>query len=232
MKIAKRLFFNLLNRVNDRLGIIPYNRLLEYFVNKYYHKDFFFLQIGGNDGVTYDPLVHITKKMDLSGLIVEPINSYFKQLELLYLDNKKITVANYAIYSCDGPIKMYKTREHLDQMPDWSKGIASLDINHHKKSGIPSTSIEEEIVQGITLENLFKKYKIGNIDLLVIDTEGYDYYILKSINFKIFKPKLILFEHGYIDNIMTISQINEILEVLIKNNYKFAFMDYDCLAYL
>ena len=46
----------------------------------------------------------------------------------------------------------------------------------------------------ITFNDLIKKYKVKKIDLLHIDTEGYDYEILKTLDFKI-KPNMILFEH-------------------------------------
>lgn len=230
--MIKQLILRLLHRINNRLDIIPFNQVLEYFIVKNLHRDFYFVQIGGNDGVTYDPLVDIIKRRKLSGLIVEPIKTYFNQLYLLYQNCTRVSVANYAIYSENGPIAMFKVKDNSNDLPVWAKGIASIDKEHFKKSNIPESEMEEEIVEGITLENLFLLYKIERIDLLVIDVEGYDYNLIKSINFEKFKPSLIYFEHGYLDNIMSQDQILEIFKILLDNNYKFLFMDYDCLAYL
>ena len=59
-----------------------------------------------------------------------------------------------------------------------------------------------------SLNNFLKKNKINFVDILKIDTEGYEFTILKSILKKNFKKiKYIYFEHHY--------------DLMLKKNYKF-----------
>lgn len=70
-----------------------------------------------------------------------------------------------------------------------------------------------------TLDNFIDENKISLIDVIKIDTEGYEYFILKGFLKNFHKAKFIIFEHHY-DNMLiknyTFSNINELLK---KNNY-------------
>ncbi len=63
-----------------------------------------------------------------------------------------------------------------------------------------------------TLESVFKKYlKTNYVDIISIDTEGYDYQILQSNNWKINRCKIIIIE----------SNSKDTKRFLKKNGYKF-----------
>ena len=70
-----------------------------------------------------------------------------------------------------------------------------------------STIKETEVLQ-IKLTDFVKKKKIINIDVLKIDTEGYEFEVLKGLGQEISRIKYIYFEHHY-DN-------------MIKKNYKYS----------
>ena len=55
--------------------------------------------------------------------------------------------------------------------------------------------------------NIIKKYKINKIDLLKIDTEGFEFNVIKGFGKNIKKVDLILFEHHY--------------DLMIKKKYTF-----------
>ena len=64
-------------------------------------------------------------------------------------------------------------------------------------------------------------YKIDEIDLLHIDTEGHDYNILINYDFEI-KPKKILFEHKHTDGTNKCERnYNKILNKLYNLGYEF-----------
>ena len=54
--------------------------------------------------------------------------------------------------------------------------------------------VKEETVNCITFDELVKKHTIEKIDILQIDTEGYDYLIFKQIDLDRFKPEFIRIE--------------------------------------
>ncbi len=71
-----------------------------------------------------------------------------------------------------------------------------------------------------TLDNYIKKKDIKKIDLLKIDTEGHEFYVLKGCKDDISKIHLIYFEHHYDDMLekgYTFSEINNFLE---ENSFK------------
>lgn len=117
---------------------------LESLIIRYSSKDdeFFFIQIGANDGVRYDPIYNIVNKLNIKGLVIEPINDYYVELVRNYSGNKNIKTVNKAIYSEDKVITMFRVRSQQN-LPDWSNGIASLDPNHYKRSNTPEESIVE-----------------------------------------------------------------------------------------
>ena len=58
--------------------------------------------------------------------------------------------------------------------------------------------MEETLVKTITLEKLIEDYNIKHLDLLQIDTEGYDYEILKMLDFNRLKPTVINYENEHL----------------------------------
>lgn len=72
-----------------------------------------------------------------------------------------------------------------------------------------------------TLNSILEEYHVGNndIDLLSIDVEGHELNVLKSIDLKRYKVKLICVEiHG-----LDLKDLfhNQIVELLTKNDYRF-----------
>lgn len=204
--------------------------LLEPLIYYHYHRDFFFIQIGANNGKRYDPIFNIAHELNLSGLVIEPIKTYFYELKKNYSSLNKIIPVNKAIYNKNLSLKMYRHIEDKEA-PDWVNGIASVDSEHYKKSGISKDKLIEEWVEAITFDKLIEDYKISHIDLLQIDTEGYDYNLLTMFPFNKFNPKIIHFEHQVYNDVMTKEQFLEICALLINYKYKIIMKEYDCIAH-
>lgn len=84
----------------------------------------------------------------------------------------------------------------LNEYPKWVSGIASFDINHLLKNNINRNHIKENKVVARDINSILSEIDFkNNIDLLQIDTEGYDFEILKMFNFLEIKPKIIRYEH-------------------------------------
>lgn len=228
--IIKYIFRNLgfeLSRIGSN------EKSLESLIIKYSNKDneFFFVQVGANDGVRYDPIYKVVNKLNIKGVVIEPIKDYYIELVKNYYGNKNIKTVNKAIYSEDKVVTMFRVRSQQN-LPDWSNGIASLDPNHYKKSNTPKESIVEEKVDAITFSTLFSQYSIKRVDFLQIDTEGYDYHIINLFPFDKFLPKLIHFEHSLSSGTMTYSQYDEVHSKLIRLGYKTIMNENDTICYL
>lgn len=161
------------------------------------NRKFSFIQVGANDGISFDFLYEFAISRQSSGLVIEPVLDYFKELVINYKDYPEIIKINKAVHCFENLIKIYKIKESKQQKyPDWVKGMASFDENHHKRKNIIKEDIEVENVLADTLMNIIADSCINKkIDYLQIDTEGYDLEVLKMLNFSIVKPPIIKYEH-------------------------------------
>ena len=81
---------------------------------------------------------------------------------------------------------------------------------------------EIEIKQTTLSDYIFEK-KINKIDLLKIDTEGYEMNVLCGLKNNFDKVSFIMFEHHYHDMILKKYNFHEIHTMLKKNNFKRVF---------
>lgn len=221
---------NIIRRLGYDISKIGDVDLLESLIYKNFHKNFFFIQIGANDGKRFDPIFNIVNTLKLNGLVVEPIKEYFEELQRNY-DGTEVVPVNKAIYFKNQKLTMYRVNSK-NTLPEWTKGIASINPEHFRKSRTHKSYIIEEVVDGITFEKLLQEYNVTKLDFLQIDTEGYDIEIIKMIPFNKIKPTLIHFEHGIKEDVISKDDFLQGNKILIENGYKLIMKEYDCLAYL
>lgn len=197
------------------------------------------LQIGGNDGKRADQLYQIISKSNWSGLIVEPVACYYKNLKENYKESKNIKTKQVAV-SIDS--EKHKTIYRLDEeiieksfaQNQWLHGLGSFfkenvasEIKKHFSAEDAKMLIDgiiEENVQCQNLNSLVKEYELESLDLLAIDTQGADYAILESLDFDRIRPKMIFFE-SYFEK-----GREECLSHLKKQGYKIKMQsDFDTL---
>ncbi len=199
----------------------------------YNNPNFFFVQIGANDGLKADPMYLYVKKYNWSGILVEPVSYIFEKLKENYRDTKNLFFENIAI----GDKNSYKDFYRLKQIshknvPLWYDEIGSFlkeNVTKHKdKFPELENYLITEKIKCLTLSSLFKKYNLKKIDLLQIDAEGYDYHIVKQIPFNKFKPVMIRYE----DRHLSLEQKKYCKDLLFKNGYKVIDISGDSFAYL
>ncbi len=226
------LFYPILFKVLERKGYLeaPFNRIIRNYSIK--HKPFFFIQIGANDGMKFDPTYLYVKKFGWNGLLVEPVDYVFEKLKNNYRGIKGLVFENIAIGDKDGFKNFYMLRKSEgENLPLWYDEIGSFlkeKVTKHKDR-IPD--LDERLItkkiRTLTLRSLFKKNNVSKIDFLQIDAEGYDYHILKQIPFHIIKPSMILFEVRHLSQ----TEKNRCRALLIKNGYTIV-QGLDWFAYL
>ena len=148
-------------------------------------KSIFFLEIGAFNGKDFDGLYRYTHNNNWTGIFVEPIPEYFQQLKLNFQNIENKFFENSAITEEDGDYEIMR----IIGDKKWMLGSSSLLPNKTNKK----YNYYKQSIKGITFNSLVKKYNIKKIDVLQIDTEGYDLIILKKI-IPIFKPKFINIE--------------------------------------
>lgn len=165
-------------------------------------EDLFFVQIGANDGVIHDPLYrHITENR-WRGILVEPVKVYFDRLRTNYSGNDQLVFENVAISARDGVREFYRLREGLHYLPRWAEGLGSFnrDVLMKHRWAIPGIEdyIVTESVNCLSLATLLDRHQVRRVDLVMIDTEGYDFEIIRQLDFDRLSPRVLLYEHKHL----------------------------------
>lgn len=191
------------------------------------------VQVGSNDGVTGDPLYKlITKHKKWTALFVEPVPLLVEKLKKNYNNDSRFIFENAAIN--DGSFQTFysvseSVKDHINDLPSWYDQLGSFKKENITKhlNGILEPYIVESKIKGLTLGNLFEKHDVKTIDIMHIDTEGYDWQVLSQLDFNIYQPKVILFEHKHLSE----SEKEASIHYLKRNNYIIHVLggDYLCL---
>ena len=165
-----------------------------------------FVEIGANDGQRFDSIFPFVRAGRWHGVVVEPVPYLFERLRRTYGGNRRVAVENVAIGDHDGQRPFYHLAEAPDPegagVPWWYDAIGSFDREHvlrHARGEVPD--VEDRIrhidVRCMTLDSLCRKHAIAP-DLLVIDAEGFDWRIIRTIDFTSHRPRLLAFEHHHL----------------------------------
>ena len=195
-----------------------------------FNKHTTFIQIGANDGWTADPYNKFIIAYNWSGVLVEPLPEAFQRLEANYRKyKKKIRFENCAIGAHCGSSVFYQG------IPDETHPFSVTRLSSFDKQKVenlrevyPDVRIEEIIVPVLTLSELVRKHEIENLDILLIDAEGYDWVILKTIDFQTIRPKIIVYEHTNLTEV----EKRDSWDFLQKCNYNILIEKRDTMAIL
>jgi FkbM family methyltransferase len=197
------------------------------------HGQFFFLQIGANDGFSHDPINAFVTANRVAGIVVEPLPDMYKALCETYRKHPQIRKLNVAIHEELDHVTLYRPDpERVGRM----SGIASLNQDRHEltstRTGIRAEDIIAVEVPAVSLSELLKQERVEHLDLLQIDTEGYDMKILAGLDLARCRPSIIRFEHGIYSGVPARDELRETLLRLYDHGYSIAMERVDALAWL
>ena len=156
----------------------------------------------------------------------EPSIKNFNELKKNVLKyDKKFKKINFKIYNYGFGEK--KTNLILNQSIESSSSTFNkINLNSKyynskiyffKKKGQPF--FLETLSKLDTLDNFFYENEISSVDIIKIDTEGYEYFVLKGFIKNFHKAKLIIFEHHYDNMIIKKYSFLDINDLLKKNDF-------------
>lgn len=191
--------------------------------------DFFFVQVGANDGRRADPIHPYVEQFELRGLLIEPQPELFARLCETYAHRTDLILVQAAIGPSDGEIVLHRVRPENGNINCWLTGIASVDADVFRSNARQTSQqvvLEELPVRSMHPASLIAEYQIPRIDLLQIDTEGYDYEVIKLFDIPRTRPSLIHFEHKHLRR----REWEECLDLLLAEGYQVAHNFEDTLA--
>jgi FkbM family methyltransferase len=193
--------------------------------------DFFFVEIGANDGIFHDAIHSFVTREKVRGLVVEPLPDVFDELVKNYHACPGIIPVRTAIHRSLKSVTLHRPDPaRLAQLGASAKGVGSLDRDWHKRADVPDDCMITETVPAMTLAELLEKYSVTRLDLLQIDAEGYDAEIIKMLDTLPVRPAIIRFEHGLSDGIMTKAAFMDCVEFLVQRDYYVLMEKNDAIA--
>jgi FkbM family methyltransferase len=180
-----------------------------------------FMQIGAFDGALDDDLRELVARHRLRGVLVEPQPAAFARLQQTYRNQPQVKLLQAAIAEREGTRDLFCRRGEASM-------VASFDRNHLRRHGVPDHDIVSESVPCHTVDSAMRSAGLDRIDLLQIDAEGYDWQIIRSIDFARCRPRILRFEYRH----MRPAEADACLEYLSGHGYRFVIESRDIIAHL
>lgn len=213
--------------IRDRLPFFEHRQYLEHVLYELLRRrgHVSIIQIGAHVGDTEnDPVHHFIRENSVpvlrgrpkcSAVLVEPVRYLFEQLAANYEGCEGVILDNAAIADRNEVRDFYRLDENADLrasgMPQWLNQVGSLlpqrmgtlwdecEHNQAYKRFISEHTVVDR-VQCITFDDLLQRHQIDRIDFLQIDAEGYDYEIIRTIDFHRVKPTVVNYERGLLQD--------------------------------
>jgi FkbM family methyltransferase len=195
-------------------------------------EDFYFVQVGGYDGRSGDPIYEFITKFQWKGVICEPQTEAFRRLTWTYRGRPGIALENAAIHSESATRNLYFLMpSNREDIPEWVYQMSSVDPSfiNEKSTGVPGieTLVARSEVPCLTIKDLVSKHHLPRIDLLQVDTEGYDFEVLKLIDFEEMPPRIIRYEHKHLSP----EDRGESAKLLLRHGYQVVFERSDAMGF-
>ena len=193
----------LINLFSFLIAMIDYRnkkKIINFFKKKFNYKLLDIIDIGAHKGETVDLLLNNFKINKIYAF--EPNKNLFSVLKKKFDKNNNVMMYNMGI----GQKKEYKnlnimvdssssTFNNINRKSDYFKRKQRIFNFFFKNLEFIRSQQQIEVNK---LSNIIDIQNINKVDLLKIDTEGYEYNVLKGIKNKNFKKiKFIYFEHHY-----------------------------------
>ena len=149
------------------------------------------VQLGANAGDD-----HVTNFIDQyhheinKALLVEPISSVADECRQFYKNRGDTNVVVHA-----AAISNKNGTADLTYIPGSNLRLSSLIPNVHTDFRNPVTTTMS--VSTLTMKSLLAKHDLNVVDVLFVDTEGYDEDILINYDFKKYNTNYIVWEHSH-----------------------------------
>jgi FkbM family methyltransferase len=217
------LFFKIFNVLINLIDYSNKKKILNFFKKKLKNKPLNIIDIGAHKGETID--FFLNNFLINRILAFEPNEELYNQLRKnnKYL-NKNISIYNFGvgkkneikylnIMSDSASSTFHKINQNTDYFKKKKRIISLFDQNKEFMKKTQKVTV-------INLSKIILDNKIKEIDILKIDTEGFEYNVLKGIeNFNFIKIKYIYIEHHFDLMINKGYKLSDINMLLNKNNF-------------
>jgi len=179
-----------------------------------------FIQVGAYDGIVADPLRKYIAPCGWRGVMLEPQPGPARRLRALYEGVDGIVILQQAVDAERRSRSLYTVES--EEMPNWAGGMASFNRDHliahdYLLPGIEA-KIRELTIDCITFDDVLDQLPSQRLDVLQIDAEGADGYLISLFPFDRIKPAIIHWESKN----MPVAEQDRALGLLCELGYRVA----------
>jgi FkbM family methyltransferase len=164
----------------------------------------FVLQVGAMDGIMFDPMHPLLVEGGWRGLLIEPLPDMFRALQKTYAAFPDLQLLNCAIADHDGILKLYRLDPAaiaINGLPPEALGVTTARTDRGfltRKDYMERLAAHTRTVEVpcCTLPHVLAVQNIAELDVIVIDTEGYDWLIVRQLDLKRYNPPLVCLEYS------------------------------------
>lgn len=213
-------------------------RKLSKIINKIaFYKQPIIFDVGGNEGESIDFFLNLFDNPKIYSF--EPEKKSYQKLLNKYGKNKAINLFNFAFGNKKGILKLKlnikSSTSTLSKINKKSRyfNLKSFILNPAKNN----IFIGEEKVNVRKIDDFFSQKKIKTIHILKIDTEGFEFNVIKGAKKSLKKTKVIIIEFQLNDMYLNYSpkKIDKFLKnnnFILADSLKFPFMSYEDRIYI
>lgn len=198
-RIRRRLFERFGSDRYSRPSLKNIDSQLEKYLN--YHNGFF-IEVGGNDGFTQSNTYYFERLRGWNGILVEAIPELYEECVKERLRSKVFNCALVSKDYQDTHVTMiYSNLRSLvkgAQKSDENDIKHTYNMKHLKNSGVKPYEISVPVR---TLTSILDECHVQEIDLFSLDVEGYELDVIKGLDFNKYRPKYMLIEARFREEI-------------------------------
>jgi len=165
-------------------------QIRDFFKNK---KNGICVEVGSNEPIgDGSQSWHLESLLDWRCFLIEPNLALYNKTKKLRPNAK---ILNYACVEPENSCEFLNLHIPISHEGDLVTGHASVEknIDEHNYSNFESYQI-----MGKTLSEILNEFGVHEIDLLSIDVEGYEFEVLQGLDYKKYRPSLILLEDKHL----------------------------------
>ena len=214
------------------IGLFDYfhnKKIFKFLKKKKLQKFHLLFDIGAHKGESIDRFLNNLIVKKIVSFEASPKNFEILKKKRLNLQNKyketKIIIENIALGDTDKNVILNQMLESSsstikklnEKSSYYKKKFKALNILKNKKL------LEEIQIKLKTLEEYIKENNYKEIDFIKIDTEGFEYEILRGLYDEISNVKVIMFEHHYDSMIQKNYSFSDIKKLMDKKIFNLIF---------
>ena len=172
----------------------------------------FFIESGGFDGETFSNSLYFELKRNWTGILIEPIPSFFRKL----VSKKRLV---YAINACIASKKPTLAKFRLGG--GLTGRLSEMRPEQHEKIDRVYDDVPVYVnVPCFSLNTILKAINVTQIDYFSLDIEGGEIDVLQNLDFNSLNIKAFSIEYNGVEELK-----QSILKLMINNDYNFTKYD-------